>query len=67
MPFPPRGGPKEMDSGGRGAEGLSVSQCFPGIVPWTCAASAVQRHAPGPRRALGGFEVFSKPISDVEI
>lgn len=67
MPFPPKGGPKEVDLGGWGAKGLSVSLCFPGMVPRMRAASAVQRHAPGPRRALGGFEVFSKPISDVEI
>lgn len=56
-----------MDLGGRGAEGLSESLCFPGMAPGTRAAFATLRHAPGPRRALGGFEVFSKPISDVEI
>lgn len=56
-----------MDLGGREAKGLSEPLCFSGMAPGTRAAFAAQRHAPGPRRALGRFEVFSKPISDVEI
>lgn len=44
-----------------------LSLCFPGMALGMCPALAVQRYVPGPCRALWGFEVFSKPISDVGI